>query len=275
MLFENDSQKALDVIGFLVHAACAMNGLSRFRTWFPLALLFFLKQPILADAADRATIEMLRETISGLVDLQSQASKEAREWEARRDSMLELIEIHQREIALIDEELEKSGRSAPGHAEAVSEAKVEIARLKEARGNMLGVIERVRPRVLQLAGRFPLPLVKEINAEMALLGSWKSGQEPREALQAVLGVLSKASQFNRRVSRSKESIDGREVDVIYLGLAVGYYADRGGSAGVGRAGEAGWEWSADPALNRQVLRAFDILEQKQPPSRIDLPLMIE
>ena len=247
----------------------------RFQSWLFAIISGVRVSHAIAAPEDTAQIEELRATISGIVELQSQASAELREWQARRDAMAELIEIHRREIALLGEELEKSGRSAPGHAEAVEAANQEIARLREVRSGMADLIERIRPRMVALSARFPRPLRDEIESDAATLEQWNRGDEPRDAMQAMLAVLSKASQFNRRVSRSHEVVDSREVEVVYLGLARAYYADRSGVAGIGIPGVSAWEWRPDPALNRRVLRAFDILDQKQPPARIDLPLIIE
>ncbi|MFU8892054.1 MAG: DUF3450 family protein [Luteolibacter sp.] len=222
-----------------------------------------------------ASLEELRATISSIVEVQSQASKELRDWEARKAVMADLLDVHRREIELLDEELASSGRSAPGHDEVVIAAQDEIAALRETRAKLMAAVDRARPRVLAMSLRFPRPLAAEIESEIASLAAWKPGDEPREALQPLLGVLSKAAQFNRRISRSLEVIDGREVEVLYLGLARAYYADRSGVAGTGAPADGGWEWRADGALNRNVLRAFDILDQKRPPARIELPMQIE
>ncbi len=228
-----------------------------------------------ASAEETAIIEELRATIAGIVELQSQASKETRDWESRKEAMEELIEIHRREIALLTEELETSGRSAPAHAAAVADAEAGVERLREVRARMIEVVERAKPRVLSLVERLPRPLLNEIDAEKSALVAWKTGDEPREALQAMLGILSKASQFNRRISRSMEVVEAREVEVLYIGLARAFYADRSGAAGIGLPAANGWEWRADASINRRMLRAFDILDQKQAPSRIELPLHIE
>lgn len=247
----------------------------RFQTGLLAIIAGVCAPPTLAESENAVRIEELRGTISGIVELQSQASRELREWQARRDVMVELMELHRQEIKLLDEELGESGRSAPGHAEAVESANREIARLRQVRFEMVDAIERLRPRVVALTARFPRPAHDEIESELGTLSSWSRGNEPRDAMQAMLAILSKASQFNRRISRSHEVVDSREVEVVYLGLARAYYADRSGVAGIGTPGVAGWEWRPDPALNRRILRAFDILNQKQPPARIDLPLDIE
>jgi len=272
---ENQSQLALEIPGFLPQFEGAMP---HFRQIIP-SLACFSGCVVLAFPAgakdEAAMVEELRATIGGIIELQSQTSKELRDWEARKETMDALLEIHRREIALLSEELETSGRSAPGHDDAVTLAEQDIAALRATRAKLTTAVESARPRVLALAARFPRPLANDVDGELAVLSAWKSGDEPREALQPLLGVLSKAAQFNRRVTRSLEIVDDREVEVIYLGLTRAFYADRSGVAGIGLPTADGWEWRADASLNRRVLRAFEILDQKRPPSRIDLPLHIE
>ncbi len=228
------------------------------------------------DGADEeVTVEELRETIAGIVEAQTIASRELHDWEARKALMADLLDVHRREIELLTEELETSGRSAPGHDDAVTEAESEIADLRETRANLTAAIREARPRLHALSERFPKPLANDVSEDLARLAAWEPGDEAREALQPLLGVLAEAARFNRRFTRSLEVVDDREVDVLYLGLARAFYADRSGNAGIGLPGAGGWEWKADPALNRRVLRAFDILDQKRPPARVELPLQIE
>lgn len=222
-----------------------------------------------------ASLEELRATISNVVELQNQKSKELRDWETRKAVMADLLDVHRREIELLNEELTTSGRSAPNHDATVTEAKDEINALRQTRAKLTTAVVRTRPRVLALAKRFPRPLASDVASEIAALSTWQPGDEPREALQSLLAVLSKAAQFNRRISRSLEVVDGREVDVLHLGLARAFYADRSGAAGIGMPSSDGWQWHANKSLNRNVLHTFEILDQKRPPTRIVLPLQIE
>lgn len=234
--------------------------------------------PAIADEAEdekAANLAELRATITAIVEAQTLASRETHDWQARKAIMGELLDIHRREIELLTEELNASGQSAPGHSEAVTQAKDDIAALRETRATLTAAVERARPRVIALAIRFPAPLAAEITSELATLENWTTGDEPRDALQSLLAILSKANQFNRRITRALEVVNDREAEVLYLGLASAFYADRSGNAGIGTPAASGWKWQADPSINRQVLRAFEILDQKRPPARVELPLHIE
>lgn len=226
-----------------------------------------------AEPEDAAVIE-LRETISKIVDLQTTESEERLDWKARKDEFAALLDLQARELKLLDEELNKAGQSAPSHSEATEEIKTEIAALKQARSLATEAVSRNLPRIISLAKRFPQPLLKEAEIELATLSAWKPADEPRDALRSILTLLAKAEQFNRRFTRSNEIRDGREVDVLYLGLAQAFYMDQKDQAGIGKPGDNGWEWKSNPEIRSELSKAFETLDKKRPPTMVTLPLEI-
>ena len=227
-----------------------------------------------AQETDPAVIE-LRETISKIVDTQTLESKERTDWQARKAEMQALLELHQKELALLDEELEKAGQSAPGHDDSTESLKSEIETLKASRRATSEAVARNVPRAIALAKRFPAPLLKDTEPELTTLAAWKSSDEPREALQSIISLLAKAHQFNRRLTRVSEIRDNREVEVLYLGLARAFYADRKGNAGIGQPGPDGWSWKPRPEIHSELTTAFATLDKKLPPTMVKLPLEIK
>jgi hypothetical protein len=227
-----------------------------------------------AESAPDAAVVELRETIAKIVDVKSQASAERLEWEGRKAEMAALLELHRKELALLDEELEKSGTSVPDEDDKRLAAEKELEALKSARRAAAETVAANRERAISLAGLFPQALAKEVELELTTLRAWKAGDEPRDGLQAILGLVAKAEQFNRRITRARELREGREVEVLYIGLAVGYYADRSGNAGVGFPGAAGWKWESRPELAGEVLKAFEELDRRRPPELVKLPVKI-
>lgn len=236
-------------------------------------ILLFLSASIQAQEAD-ATIVELRESISKIVDVQTLESGERLDWEARKAEMAALLELHRKELALLDGELEKSGQSAPQHSELTDELKAEIKRLKAARKITAEIVARNVPRTLSLAKQFPVPLLTKTEPELSSLRSWKATDEPREALRSILSLVAKAEQFNRRFTRTTEIRDNREVQVLYLGLAQAFYADRNEKAGIGRPGPAGWIWKPLPEIRPELVITFETLDKKRPPTMVTLPLEI-
>lgn len=237
-------------------------------------ILLFLTIPIRAQHTDAAVAE-LRETISKLVDVQALESEERLGWEARKAEMEALLELHQKEIALLDGELAETGRSAPGHDGSTESLKDEIEDLKNSRRLATEAVARNVPRALDIAASLPSPLLAEVVAELISLREWKPSDEPREALRSILSMLGKAEQFNRRFNRATQIIDSREAEILYLGLGCAFYADRKGNAGIGRPAAGGWEWEARPELLPQIRSALEIIDKKRPPAMVELPLRIQ
>lgn len=239
----------------------------------PFILLLFCLTAM-AEEPD-ASVAALRETISKVVDTQTLESKERTDWESQKAEFAALLELHRKEIALLDEELENAGQSAPGHVEPADAMKAEIESLKETRRLAKEAVARNVPRAIALTKRFPDPLRKDCETELASLTAWAATDEPREALQSILSVLAKAQQFDRRLTRTVEIREGREVDVLYLGLARAFYADKKQSAGIGEPGTDGWTWTTKPEIRAELIAAFGMLDKKRPPAMVRLPLEIQ
>ncbi len=234
----------------------------------------FLLSPSLFAQNEEAAVVELRETISKIVDVQTTESEERSEWKSRKSEFAALLELHARELKLIDEELAKAGNSASGHEEATAEMKSKIEALKKARSLTSEAVARNIQRVNEISKRFPAPLLKEAETELANLRNWKPSDEPRDALRSILDVLGKAEQFNRRLTRTTEILEGREVEVLYLGLGQAYYMDRKDKAGIGQPGANQWEWKSQPDIRAELTKAFETLDKKRPPTMVTLPLEI-
>lgn len=242
----------------------------------PRLLAIFLTLALHSGAQEpEPTVEELRETIAKIVDTQSMDSAELLGWEARKAEMAALLDLHRRELTLLDEELGKAGQSAPSHEEATAEMKAKIEALKQTRRLTAEAVARNVPRMIALAQRFPDPLLADSTAELAALNEWKPADEPREALRSILALLSKAEQFNRRLTRTTAIRDNREVQVLYLGLAQAFYTDRKEKAGIGKPAPDGWKWTAQPAILNELNTALDTLDKKHPPTMVRLPLEIQ
>lgn len=231
------------------------------------------------EVVDEVKIIELREAISKLVDVQTLESKERNDWVAKKASFGALLELHQRELKLLDEELAKAGKTAPAHETQTADLESEIQALKQARQLTAEAIARNLPRLSTLAQQFPKPLLVDVEADLASLKAHGPQDEPRDALQSMLAVLAKAEQFNRRFTRSTEVQDGSEVQVLYLGLAQAYYMDRKadgkGKAGVGRPSAEGWTWKSQAEIREALQAAFEIMDKKRQPATVTLPLTLD
>jgi len=238
----------------------------------PLLILFPLG--IMTHATEPEVV-VLRETIAKVVDLKNQTSQEKNTWELEKASMAQLLDLHKKELALLNEELATSGQSTDGYDAKKKEAESRIEFLKNSKSLVADTIALEKLTTLALSKRFPAPLLKEAAADIAKLKEWQQGEEPRQGLQAILGIVAQAEQFNRRLTRVKEERDGRQVEVLYLGLATAYYADRNGTAGIGTPGPDGWTWTEQNDVHDEVTLVLAQLDKKRPPELVSLPVKIE
>ena len=231
------------------------------------------------EAADPAEVDAqvveLREAISKLVDVQTLESKERHDWAAKKAAFTNLLELHQRELKLLDEELAKAGKTAPVHEEQTAEMEAEIEALKEARRLTSEAVARNKRRMDRLTPLFPLPLIDDMQDELTVLRMHGPEDEPREALMAMLGIIDKAEQFNRRFTRSIERGKDQEVEKLYLGLAQAYALGRDGYAGYGKSTMDGWEWTDAPEIAGALKEIFEIMDKKRPPATVTLPLKLD
>ncbi len=239
----------------------------------PLVLIGMI--PLLQAQENLVEIAKLQETISKHIDLQNANASEKADWETRKLEMEKLLELHLAELALLEEELSSSGNSAPSHDSEVSELSTKIADLKAARRLTSEAAASAVPRTLRLASYFPEPLRIEITEESEKLRSWHSDMDPRDTIQTIFGILEKAHQFNRKITRSSELIGKVNSDTIYLGLGIAYYRKPQGESGIGRPNKGGWTWEAIPEAQSEIDRALKIVDELSPPNTTQLPLQFE
>jgi len=242
-------------------------------TVFLSGCLLFATVALAAEQPTPATpaADQAREIIHAWLEAEDTISKEKEDWAVEKATMAELLALHRKELALLDEELSKAGMSASGHDERMKNARAELQRLQAARQKTAAMLAKQIPRILRLAAMFPKPLRAEANDDLATLEAWKSGDEVRDALRALLGTVSKAEAFNRRITRTREVRNGREVDVLYLGLAHAYYLGAE-TAGLGQPGPDGWTWREEPDLASPLKHALAVLDKKRPPEIVRLPV---
>ena len=87
-------------------------------------------------------------------------------------------------------------------------------------------------------------------------------------------MLSRADAFHRRLTRTREVREGREVEVLYLGLARAYFVGDG-RAGIGVPRAGGWEWTEKPELAGELEKALAMMDQKRAPGVVSLPVAVE
>jgi len=202
-----------------------------------------------------------RELIAQWVKTERVISEEKTNWQVEKKRMQDLLDLYQKELTLLNEEISKAGTSAEMVDERKETWSKEVKEYRDAQRLLADTVARLLPRIRGLIVRLPEPLLERVAADADLLNASEALAKPRDVLKAMLSVMAESGRFNRTITVVEEThtqSDGKKmtVDVIYLGLARAFYASSAGdTAGVGVPGKTGWAWEAKPDLADDIRKA--------------------
>ena len=99
-----------------------------------------------------------RELIRQWVQTERIISEEKTIWQVEKERMQDLLDIYQKELKLLDEELSQAGASAGLVDENKQKLEAGLAQYREARQLLTAAMARLLPRMQALTARFPRPL---------------------------------------------------------------------------------------------------------------------
>ena len=203
------------------------------------------------------------------VETRTLLSKERSDWVVEKQFLQSTRDLLRDERDALREEIARLEASKTG-------AEEERATLAERRGDyqrtgeVLGMkITALEAKVKDLLPRLPAPLTKRLEPLFVQIPDdpAKTKLAAGQRLMNVLGVLSQTEKWNstanfvgetRAVGSGGERI---QVRTLYWGLGQAIYVDgQGAVAGVGRPGEAGWQFVDDEALAEDAKLLLDIYE---------------
>ncbi|MBK1830492.1 DUF3450 family protein [Verrucomicrobiaceae bacterium R5-34] len=219
-----------------------------------------------------------RELIRQWVQTERLLSEEKNDWQVEKQRMQDLLDLYQKELKLLNEEIEKAGSSAGLVDSRKSKLESELKEFRDAQRLMADTMARLLPRIKSIIQRLPAPLQDELAADIDFLTSAEAMGKPRDVLKSMLSVLSGAGQFNRTITlgeetRTLQSGQKMTVDVLYLGLARAYFATTSGeTAGIGQPGKEGWVWQDQADLADDIRQAIAVYRKDKQPQLIKLPV---
>ncbi len=219
-----------------------------------------------------------RELIKQWVQTERLITEEKNTWKVEKQRMQDLLNIYQKELTLLNEEIEKAGASAELADDRKGELESELKAYRDAQRLLIDSLTNMLPRTRNLIKRLPDPLQKELSTDIDLLSSPDAMEKPRDVLKSILNVLTSAGRFNRSVTvaeQTRELGSGEKMtlNVLYLGLARAYFASSAGdTSGIVTLGEDGWNWQDKPELADDIRRAIAVYKKDQQPQLIQLPV---
>ncbi|NWK54849.1 DUF3450 family protein [Verrucomicrobiaceae bacterium N1E253] len=232
------------------------------------------------DPAAQLDPAAVRELIHQWVQTEGLISEEKNTWQVERQRMQDLLGLFQKELALLDDEMNQAGKSAELVDASKQQLEKQISEYRAAQRTLDEYLARVLPRTRTLLKRLPEPLKNNLETDIELLESDEALGKPRETLKSILSVFAACGRFNRTITVTEETrvlASGKKmtVDVLYLGLARAFYAaEQGDTAGLGTPGKDGWQWQDQPALADSVRKAFAVYRKDSPPQLVELPIQL-
>ncbi len=233
-------------------------------------------------AAEEGNPVHSRELIRQWVQTERMISEEKSAWQAQRQQMQDLLEIYQKELSLLNEELDAAGGSAGLIDESKERLEASLQQFREARQFLRETVARLLPRLQKLIQCFPAPLVEELEADIEFLNSPAVLEDPRDALKSMIAILNAADRFNRTLTLAEETRlmgNGKKVsvNVLYLGLCRAYYASANGStAGIGVPSTTDqWQWTEQNEIAQQVSQTISVYLKAKQPQLINLPVQLQ
>ena len=228
------------------------------------------------------TLEETRLSLGKWIETQQIISRERNDWQQGREILQDRVALVKKEVATLQEAIAQAQSGVHDSDAKREELRAENEQLKAAGAQLTTAVQGMEGQIRKLYPSLPdpiqtrlQPLFQRIPAEGV-----EAHVSAAERFQNVLGILNELNKANNDIAVSYEvrtMADGRtaEVKVIYVGLAQAYYVSARGEAGIGRPSADGWVWEPAPAVAADVLSALEILQGKQSPAFVPLPVKLQ
>jgi len=211
--------------------------------------------------------------------MQSLASDEAEEWRRQKDLLKQTLDVYASERVLLEQEMEAS--SVEVDLQILEESKAELARYRASLVQVSEVIERLTPRFLTLIHQFPDSLKLSLEESINVLERKKLSNADSDVtgrLRAMIQILSEGEHFQRSITLAREEITlgdtVYEAEVVYFGLGRAFFRS-GKKVGVGSPLNIGWRWEEVEESKLHMNLLIDVLENREKPELISLPMQIK
>ncbi len=231
------------------------------------------------EAAVKKEIEQARQVIEEYVETRREIARVKNEWRSYQELSERRISLYEQEIAELTETIEKAEAETTQAERAIAAVKEEIAQLRQANDIVARALPAFEDKLRELYQYFPTPLKDKVQSLVQQLG--KGGQASNR-MAIVIGILNEVDKFNSDYTldtfeKTLPSGQTKLVDVVYLGLAVAYYADSEGKVGgVGTPAAGEWNWTERNELAPAIREAVLYYEGEiKPAMLVDLPIEIQ
>lgn len=238
------------------------------------------QNPAADELAVQKEIAKAREVISRYVNVRQEIARVSNEWSAYQEMTNRRISLYEDEISRLNAQIEANREDTTQAERVIAGVREEIANLRAANDIIKNALPELEGRLSEIAQYFPIPLREKVQPLLQRIGKSRSASD---GMAIVVGILNEVDKFNSEftphsMQKTLPSGETKLVDVIYVGLAAAYYADREGLVGgfgVPAAGE--WKWEEVDEMTAARIRAsINYYEGNIKPSMlVDLPVKVQ
>lgn len=216
------------------------------------------------------------------IETQRLISKERADWQQGKDLLAGRLELVKKETAELEERIQKARTEVDDTRAKRQELLAEDARLAALGAELAATVTTLESDVRRLFPLLPEPIQAKLQPLYQRIPEdpATTAATPPERFQNVLVILNDLNKASNEITVTYEVrnlSDGKpsEVRTMYVGLAQAYYVSPSGEAGIGRPSADGWVWQASKEVADDVVQALDIIQGKQTPAFVPLPVTIQ
>jgi len=255
-----------------------------------LFLLFLVFARLPADGADDAgaQLETAKASLKEHYEFQKLIARERADWQIGKELLGSRIDLVKEQIADFREKAKEQAAKITEADDERSTLTAEDEELGALQATQLDRVEQIEARVRALLPVLPEVLSAKLRSLTERLPAAGSTREEiktslGERYQNAVGVLNEINKFHNDltvVNERREISGGRqaEVQTIYYGLSIAYYAGIGDSsdeAGRGIPGKDGWIWTPMPEEAEGIAAMIAMVEKASSAEYVPLPVTID
>jgi hypothetical protein len=230
------------------------------------------------EAAVQKEIEKTREVISQYVKTRQEIARVKNEWKAYQELSNRRIDLYEREIRQLTDTIQAAEEQTTQAERSIAEIRDEISALRAANSVVAKTLPAMEDKMRELNQYFPKPLKNKVKPLVQQLGK---SRQASDGMAVVIGILNEVDKFNSEYNfdTDEKNLGGETklVDVIYIGLATAFYADKEGKlGGIGVPADGDWKWTERndlaPVIRDAVLYYNGDIK---PAMLVDLPVEIQ
>ena len=228
------------------------------------------------------SLEKVRLTMDKWIETQQIISKERKDWQQSKDILQGRLELVKKEVSTLKDKIKESKTSVAETDQKKNKLVAENDQLKTAGKQLTEAVTGMEGEIHRISKQLPDPLKTKLQPLYQRIpeDATKTNVTVAERFQNVLGILNELNKSNGEITVNyevRQLSDGKssEVKAIYIGLAQAYYVSTRGDAGIGRPTADGWTWEPSKEIAQQLLTTLEILQGKQTPAFVPLPVKIQ